>query len=133
MAKKINSNSPWVYFRLGWVYIRNSQRDEGIAHLKQSLALDENNVDVLTKLGEVLLRESNQLEEAEFYLKKAISIDDSLPDALVALGRVHEKKGELDEAIECYEKAIKQPVTNINAYFYLGGIYEKKKDYKRSI
>jgi tetratricopeptide (TPR) repeat protein len=32
-----------------------------------------------------------------------------------------------------YDKAIQQPVTNINAYFYLGIIHEKKKDYKRSI
>ena len=35
--------------------------------------------------------------------------------------------------MEAYEKAIKQPVTNINAYYHLGIIYEKKKDYKKSI
>jgi tetratricopeptide (TPR) repeat protein len=66
-------------------------------------------------------------------LKKALSIDENMPDALVALGRVYEKKGEIDQATECYEKAIKQPVTNINAYYHLGIIYEKKKDYKKSI
>ena len=101
--------------------------------MKRSLELDPDNVDVLTKLGEVILREPNGLDEAEQLLKKAISIDDTVPDALVALGRVNEKKGNLEEAIEFYEKAIKQPVTNINAYFYLGVIYEKKKEYKRSI
>ena len=64
-------------------------------------------MDVLTKLGEVLLREPNSLEEAESYLKKAIEIDPNLADALVALGRVYEKKNEVDPAIDCYEKAIK--------------------------
>lgn len=62
---------------------------------------------MLTKLGEVLLRETNGLDEAEMYLKRAIEIDDSMPDALVALGRVYEKKGKVDMAIENYEKAIK--------------------------
>ena len=90
-------------------------------------------VDVLTKLGEVLMREPNGIEEAEGYLRRALAIDENLPDALVALGRVHEKKNEIDQAIECYEKAMKLPVTNINAYHFLGIIYEKKKDYKKAI
>jgi Tfp pilus assembly protein PilF len=62
---------------------------------------------VLTKLGEVLLREPNSLEEAEDHLKKALAIDENIPDALVALGRVYEKNNEVDAAVECYEKAIK--------------------------
>lgn len=61
-----------------------------------SYDIDPNNCDVLTKLGEVLLREPNCLEDAEEYLKRAISIDKNMPDALVALGRVYEKKGEID-------------------------------------
>lgn len=64
--------------------------------MKESLKHDPNNVDVLTKLGEVLLREQNGMEEAEDYLKRAIAIDENLPDALVALGRVYEKKNEID-------------------------------------
>lgn len=129
----MNNDSSWAHFRLGWVCIRNGQKDKGIDHLKRSLELDPNNCDVLTKLGEVLMRESNAVDEAEGYLKRAIAIDENMPDALVALGRVYEKKGDIDQAIDCYEKAIKQPVSNINAYFYLGIIFEKKKDYKKSI
>ncbi len=49
------------------------------------------------------------------------------------MGRIHEKRGNTDEAVKCYEKALKQPLTNINAYYYLGVIHEKKKDYKKSI
>jgi tetratricopeptide (TPR) repeat protein len=78
------------------VCIRNGQKNKGIDHLKQSLKLDPNNCDVLTKLGEVLMREQDALDEAEEYLKRAIAIDENMPDALVALGRVFEKKGEID-------------------------------------
>ncbi len=49
------------------------------------------------------------------------------------MGRIYEKKNLVDQAVYCYEKALKQPVTNINAYYYLGVIHEKKKDYKKSI
>lgn len=66
-------------------------------------------------------------------MSRAVKIDETYPDALVALGKVYEKTGEIDQAITCYEKAIQLPETNINAYFYLGIIFEKKKDYKKSI
>jgi cytochrome c-type biogenesis protein CcmH/NrfG len=56
------------------------------------LEFDPNNCDVLTKLGEVLMREDGGLEEAESYLKRALAVDENMPDALVALGRVFEKK-----------------------------------------
>ncbi len=129
----INPQSPWAHFRLGWVSVRNGHKVKGIGHLRESLKIDPNNVDVLTKLGEVLMREAEGLDEAQQYLEKAISIDQNQPDALVALGKVYEKKNDLQKAIECYEKAIELPVQNINAYFYLGIIYEKKKDYKKSM
>jgi len=38
---------------------------KGIDHMKKSLSFDPNNADVLTKLGEVLLREANTFDEAE--------------------------------------------------------------------
>jgi tetratricopeptide (TPR) repeat protein len=106
-AVELNPLSPWAHFRLGWVYIRNGEKNKGIDHLKKSLEYDPNNCDVLTKLGEVLMREQAGVQEAEEYLKRALAIDENMPDALVALGRVLEKKNEIDQAMECYEKAIK--------------------------
>ena len=132
-AVDLNKTSPWAHFRLGWIFIRNGDRVKGIEHMKKSLSFDPNNADVLTKLGEVLLREPNTFDEAEQFLKRALAIDENIPDALVSMGRIWEKKGNLEEATRCYEKALKQPVTNINAYYYLGVIHEKRKDYKKSI
>lgn len=53
------------------------------------------------------MREQNGIDEAEGYLLRALAVDENMPDALVALGRVFEKKNEIDQAMECYEKAIK--------------------------
>ena len=56
-----------------------------------------------------------------------------ISDALVSMGRIHEKKNEIEDAMKCYERALKQPEPNINAFYHLGVIHEKKKDYKKSI
>ena len=42
---------------IGFFNIRNGEKIKGIEHLKKSLSFDPNNADVLTKLGEVLIRE----------------------------------------------------------------------------
>ena len=56
-AVELNDRSPWAHFRLGWVYVRNNERNKGIEHLKKSLQYNPDNIDVLAKLGEVLLRD----------------------------------------------------------------------------
>ncbi len=66
-------------------------------------------------------------------MKRALDIDENIADALVGMGKIHEKRGRIDDAVFCYEKALKQPITNINAYYLLGVIHEKRKDYKKSI
>lgn len=101
--------------------------------MKKSLSFHPDNSDVLTKLGEVLLRDSNSFDEAETYLRRALALDPNNPDALVSMGRVFDKKGNTEQAIKCFENALKQPITNINAYYHLGVIHEKKKEYKKSI
>ena len=132
-AVEVNGASQWAHFRLGWIYIRNGDRDMGVDHLRKALNLNPMNIDVLTKLGEVLIRDQDTFDEAEEYVRRALEINENVPDALVSMGRIYEKKGELDEAVKCYDKALKQPVTNINAYYHLGVIHEKRKDYKKSI
>lgn len=91
-------------FRLGWGLIRNNRRTEGIDKLKQALLIEPKDVEVLTKLGEIMLRGSqgneDQLKEAQGYLERAVAIDPAIPDALVALGRVYEKQGNIESAKE---------------------------------
>ena len=132
-AVDINKTSPVAHFRLGWLYVRLGDRERGVEHLKKSLSYQPDNPDVLTKLSEVLLRDPNCYDEAETYLRRALAMDPNNPDALVSMGRVFDKKGNIEAAVKCFENALKQPVTNINAYYHLGVIHEKKKDYKKSI
>ena len=43
------------YYRLAWIYFRNADKRLGIENLKLALKVEPENVDVLVKLGEVLL------------------------------------------------------------------------------
>ena len=86
----------------------------------------------LTKLGEILMREGQDkdLVDAATYLKRAIELDESAgqpnSDTVVCLGRTLEKQNKIQEAMVQYEKAIADPNrTQVNAYFYLGVLYEK--------
>lgn len=132
-AADIQPSNPIAYFRLGWAHIRNNEKEEGLANLKKSLQLDPNNVDVLTKIAEVMLKDNESLDECIQYLKKALEIDPKHADALVIYGRALEKKGDIDEAIIYYEKATNLPNAHINSYYYLAILYEKRKNFKKSI
>ena len=74
------------------------------------------------------------LEEADKYLTLSLVKEPKSIDTLVCLGRVYEKQGNLDKARERYQQAVDIPECfNVNAYFYLGVICEKQKDYKNAI
>ena len=57
-----------------------------------------------------------------------------MPETLVWLGRVCEKKNMIEEARSLYQRAVDCPnCTFVEAYFLLGVICEKQKDYKKAI
>lgn len=88
------------------------------------------------KLGEILMREGSDqdLVFAEKLLRSSVEQDDKNAETLVWLGRVCEKTNKMDEARSLFQKAVDLPnCTMVDAYFYLGVICEKQKDYKKAI
>jgi len=74
--------------KLGWVFVRTKQYEEGVETLKIAIQIEPENSEVLTKIGEVLLRDDTKLDEAEGFLKKALALNPEQNDAIVALGRI---------------------------------------------
>ncbi len=80
--------------------------------------------EVMFRVGEpCIIRDTPayNLEKAIAYFKKADQYDH--PGAQICLGQIHENKGEVDKAIEYYQKAAK---TQVAGLFYLGCIYKKE-------
>ena len=83
--------------------VRNGDRDKGLEILETANALQPDHSEIMTKLGEVLVKEGKTIERAIDLLEKAIQIDPDNPDTLVALGRAFEKLNKVDSAIQKYE------------------------------
>jgi tetratricopeptide (TPR) repeat protein len=55
-------------------------------------------------------------------------------ETVVSLGRAYDKQNKVKEAIQCYNKAIADPKKkNVNAYFFLGQLLEREKDFKEAV
>ncbi len=64
----------------------------------------------LLDLGDVYLKEGNDIDQAEAYYRQAISSDDQSPYAYYYLGGLYQKRGDSQSAAEWYRKALeKQP------------------------
>ena len=62
---EFNKLSGEAHFRLGWMNVRNGERNKGIDHLKKAMTFIPDNSELLTKLGEVLLKDPHTFNEAE--------------------------------------------------------------------
>jgi tetratricopeptide (TPR) repeat protein len=132
-AGQLAPNYALAFLRLGWASVRNNDKELGLEALQRALELDPHNTEILTKLGEILVKEGKHLEKAISLLEEAVRNDPCNPDALVAWGRCLEKLGRTEDAVAKYESALLLPITHMNAYYYLALIYEKQKDFKKSI
>jgi len=64
-----NERNALPLFRLGWAYVRVKNYEKGIDTMKKAILLEPDNPEVLSKIGELLLRDDDKLDEAEGYLK----------------------------------------------------------------
>lgn len=104
--------------------------------MKDAIDNEVNDPESLGKLGEILMREGPQqdLQLAERLLSSSVEQDGKNTETLVWLGRVCEKTGKIDEARSLFQRAVDLPNCNmVDAYFYLGVVCEKQKDYKKAI
>ena len=135
-ALKVEPDNYNIQFKRGWSLFRDGKVDDGLQAMRDGIANGASTAQNLTKLGEILMREGQEqdLAEAGKYLTQSLELEPQSVDTLVCLGRVYEKQGKLDQARERYQQAVDVPeCVNVNAYFYLGVICEKQKDYRKAI
>jgi NADP-dependent 3-hydroxy acid dehydrogenase YdfG/tetratricopeptide (TPR) repeat protein len=84
--------------------ISTGQVDEGIQYLKQGIKDYPNNPDLHYFLALVLAQNTRDLYGAVEQLQLALEMDASHEASLFLLGELAEHKGDLDSALECFEK-----------------------------
>jgi arylsulfatase A-like enzyme/Flp pilus assembly protein TadD len=130
---------PAIWNQLGIVYMRTKQEKRARDLFNKSLELDKNNAEALNNLGVLFLgiarrtKDSSASERAIQNLERAVSLDPNSHIYLNGLGSAYKIGGRLDEAIDCWERALgikhDYPLSVVN----LGIVYFQKGDKIRSL
>src|SRR5712692_3742643 len=92
---------------LGWTYSFKGDYDRAIAECRRAIELDPDFGNPYNDIGAYLI-EKGELDEAIPWFERAMKATRYESPAFphLNLGRVYERKGQWDQAIECYKKAL---------------------------
>ena len=81
--------------------VKNNNLKDGIDNLLKALSLENNNQELLIKIGEAYLmfEKDEGVDEAIVYLSSALKIDENNYDCLIGLAKAYEKKNDVEKAV----------------------------------
>ncbi|MBN1221772.1 MAG: sulfatase-like hydrolase/transferase [Candidatus Aminicenantes bacterium] len=120
--------------QLADIYEDRGEDDEAMNCLKLAVEIDPEAPVFHNKLGALYLKK-NMLDAAEKEINKALSIERSIPltNAHFNLALLYEARGQVDLAVQEYEKEKETSPYNYKPYFNLGLLYAKAEDNERAI
>lgn len=125
-----NTNDASIYNSRAFVYRKLADYKKSLADYDKAIAIDKTNYDYY--FGKYfLLMESKDKEGAAAVLEQAAAIEVKTQEDKFNLAKIHYYKEDYDIATKEFGEAFKNGFAS--AYYYLGGIYESKKDYKSAI
>ena len=118
---------------LGVQYLKLSQPDKAAEALRSALRLVPDNFTARLNYGIALLNKK-EFAEAESQLRQVLKKNDASPTARMYLGIALINLRNYDESEKELQRAISTSGGNLGqAHYYLGGIYWRKKEYKRAV
>lgn len=129
LAEQDSSDSN-AYNHRGFAYGKLHQFDKGLADYDKAISLEKRNYNHY--LGKYfLLMDADRAEEAYKVLEKAAAIKIKTEEDKFNLAKVHYYMEEYDLAINEFSKACENGFEE--SYYYLGNIYEMRKDYEEAV
>ncbi|MEM3444749.1 MAG: tetratricopeptide repeat protein, partial [Thermoplasmata archaeon] len=121
-----NSSFPEAYVKLGFTLIELGKREEGLELLEKAMEMAPENLKVqyLVAKGKF---ELGEVEEASHILEKLIALNPD-SDVFLLMGRILVLRGELEEAIKVFERAIDKNPANFEAWYYKGRALMESKE-----
>ena len=108
-----------AYIYLAQTLVALGRTGEAVRALDEGVRDNPGNYALLSVFGTLLVR-ARQDDRAEEVLKKAIAIVDFDPDAWNALGGIRMRKGDLDKALESFDRAVTLDASFTPAYMNIG-------------
>jgi len=130
-AIRLQPNSTVFYNNLGNALLARRRWSEAAESLRTALRLDPDNPAALTNLGQVLceMGDPGVLVEAESICRRALVVAPRLPQATENLGNLLRLQGRFDEAMACYESALKQDPRRSMPLLLMGRLLHQRGDF----
>ncbi|MFH1504098.1 MAG: tetratricopeptide repeat protein [Candidatus Omnitrophota bacterium] len=130
----LESNPEYVeaFFWLGYLYNENGRQAEAIDVWEKGLEKDSSCASILNSLGYTYASEGVKLDQAEEMVKKALEKEPENGAYLDSLGWIYFKKGNLEKAEECLNKAVSF-IKDPDVYEHLGDLYIQMGDIEKGV
>jgi tetratricopeptide (TPR) repeat protein len=102
---------------LAMAYVELGDVDNATNHLIEVLRLDPRDAWAWVVLANLYIREKNDPETGEKFLRRALEITPNDAWALNSLATLHEKRGDTNKALECFDRAIMAQPEFANPYY----------------
>lgn len=103
---ELRKNFSEAYFNLGMTKNAMGKLDEALINYQTAIEFNPADESAYNNMGLILLNGKGQIKEAESCFRKAIEINADLYDAKVNLSLALQSKGDLEGAIDYYDKLI---------------------------
>ncbi len=128
-ALSLDPYSEQAYNFLGLLYMQDNLNDKAEEMLKKAIAIEPMYPEAMRNLGKLYLRQ-DKFKEASVYLKRTLSIDDRQAYTWYLLGMAQYFSGNVEEAIDSYEKAFSmESGLPIEAHYNLGVAYHENAQF----
>jgi protein O-mannosyl-transferase len=121
---------PEYYYGLGVAYRGMNQFDSAIISLNKCLKLKPDNVDAMSKLGEIYGQDLNRIDAAEDCFLRALQVDPGDASSLENLGIVYGMKKDFNKSLTYFQKALKIKPEKYELYMNISQTYRIMGDLK---
>lgn len=128
-----NPTFSWYYYELGEALGAVGNFEESIQHYRKAIELNPKSACFNYRLAKVLSQDENLLDEAIVCFLNAINNGSGNPEFNYQLGRTLEKKGNWNQAIVEYKKAIELDSKKYHYYISLANAFAKLQDWDNAM
>ena len=142
-ALELDDNNPVTYYRLGYVYMHLSQLDKAENALQRSLEIDNRFAPAKVALGYAYRRKGEELADSiqreqmlnkgEQYMLEGLKespklVDENNESWWGTLGGLYRRRGQIDQAINAYERAAEVTPNSSYPFGNLATLYGRRND-----
>lgn len=130
-ALKLDESYPKVYFFIGQAFKETQDTAKAIEFFKRAIQVDAGDYDSYIQLAQLYTKLHSS--EALKYLEAAINTNDGIDEAYYARGFYYQQEGQIEKALNDYQKTITINPYHTLAYYNAGYIYFSQKNIPMAI